>query len=150
MTKKQAIENLNLSKKYLSFVEDVKQQIQKTRIQISCSANRGLIELYWWIGQQIVERQIQHGWGKAIVERLAEDLRHSFTTTLGFSARNLWDMRHFYLEYKDYPNLRQLVAEIPWGQNLVILAKVKDPKAREYYLSATKEMGWTRDIQSDR
>jgi predicted nuclease of restriction endonuclease-like (RecB) superfamily len=35
----------------------------------------------------------------------------------GFSARNLWDMRRFYIEYKDLKNLQQLVAEIPWGHN---------------------------------
>lgn len=55
-------------------------------------------------------------------------------------------MRRFYLEYKDYPKLRQLVAEIPWGQHLAILNKVKDIKAKEYYLEATHQMGWTRDV----
>jgi len=30
-------------------------------------------------------------------------------------------MRQFYLEYREYPNLQQVVGEIPWGQNLVIL-----------------------------
>lgn len=54
-------------------------------------------------------------------------------------------MRRFYIEYKDHPKLRRIVAEIPWGQHLVILSKVKDPKAREYYLEATRQMGWTRD-----
>ncbi|MFN7098170.1 MAG: DUF1016 N-terminal domain-containing protein [Gammaproteobacteria bacterium] len=39
-------------------------------------------------------------------------------TTYGFSPRNLWDMRKIYLEYRNYPILRQLVAEIPWGQNI--------------------------------
>lgn len=57
---------------------------------------------------------------------------------------NLWDMRRFYLEYKDYPNLRQIVAEIPWGQNLVILNKIKDISAKQYYLEQTRQHGWTR------
>lgn len=55
-------------------------------------------------------------------------------------------MRQFYLEYKDYKNLQQLVGEIPWGQNLLILSKVKGLKEREYYLRMTGEMGWSRNV----
>ena len=90
----------------------------------------------------IVEAQEKYGWGKSIVEHLAKDLIRAFpNSTYGFSARNLWDMRRFYLEYRDHPNLRHVVAEIPWGQNLVILNKVKDIKTREYYLLTTRQMG---------
>lgn len=64
----------------------------------------------------------------------------------GFSARNIWDMRRFYLAYKDFPNLRQVIAEIPWGQNLTILIKVKNNNAREYYLESTRKCGWTRAV----
>jgi predicted nuclease of restriction endonuclease-like (RecB) superfamily len=42
--------------------------------------------------------------------------------------------------------LRQLVAEIPWGQNLLILNKLTDPATRLYYLRATARFGWTRDV----
>ncbi|WP_454783885.1 DUF1016 N-terminal domain-containing protein [Legionella sp. WA2024007413] len=44
--------------------------------------------------------------------------------------QKLRDMRRFYLEYEDHSNLRQLVAEIPWGQNLLIMNKVKDNDER--------------------
>jgi hypothetical protein len=33
----------------------------------------------------------------------------------GYSARNLWDMRGFYVRYSNNEKLRQLVAEISWG-----------------------------------
>ena len=42
--------------------------------------------------------------------------------------------------------LRQVVAEIPWGQNLLILNKLNDPAARLYYLRATARFGWTRNV----
>jgi len=42
--------------------------------------------------------------------------------------------------------LRQAVAEIPWGQNLVILNKVKEPAARLWYLQATAQFGWSRNV----
>jgi len=42
--------------------------------------------------------------------------------------------------------LRQLVAEIPWGQNLLILNKLTDPAARLWYLRATARFGWSRNV----
>jgi predicted nuclease of restriction endonuclease-like (RecB) superfamily len=42
--------------------------------------------------------------------------------------------------------LRQLVAEIPWGQNLLILNKLSDPAAQFWYLNATAQFGWSRNV----
>ena len=42
--------------------------------------------------------------------------------------------------------LRQLVAEVPWGQNLLVLNKLRDPAARLYYLRATAQFGWSRNV----
>jgi predicted nuclease of restriction endonuclease-like (RecB) superfamily len=55
-------------------------------------------------------------------------------------------MRQFYLAYQGAPNLQRLVGGIPWGQNLVILSKVKTLFEREFYLRQTAEQGWTRDV----
>ncbi len=66
------------------------------------------------IGELITKNQEKNGWGKAIVEKLSKDLEKDYPSKSGFSSRNLWDMRRFYLEYKGDSILRQLVAEIPW------------------------------------
>jgi hypothetical protein len=42
--------------------------------------------------------------------------------------------------------LQQLVAEVPWGQNLLILNKLTDPTARLWYLRATARFGWSRNV----
>jgi len=42
--------------------------------------------------------------------------------------------------------LRQLIAVIPWGQHLLILNKITDPAARIYYLRATAQLGWSRNV----
>lgn len=131
---------------YLQFLQDIKERIRNTRIRASHSVNRELIELHWSIGQEIVERQEKFGWGKSVVEHLAKDLRKEFPGNIGFSTQNLWYMRQFYLEYKDHPNLQQAVGEIPWGQNLLILSKIKDMAARQYYLTATAQCGWSRNV----
>jgi predicted nuclease of restriction endonuclease-like (RecB) superfamily len=42
--------------------------------------------------------------------------------------------------------LQQLVEEIPWGHHLLLVDKVKDPAARLYYLRATAQLGWSRNV----
>jgi len=74
---------------YLSFLEDVRDRIQHTQIRVVKSANRELIELYWSLGQLIVEKQEAFGWGKSVVEQLATDLRSGDHGRRGFSAQNL-------------------------------------------------------------
>ena len=134
------------SDEYRALLDQIKTTIRETRIRVARVANAELVKLYWQIGRSITEKQAQAGWGKAVVEQLAKDLQQSFSGRSGFSAQNLWYMRQFYLEYKELPNLQQLVGEIPWGQNLTIMAKVKAPDEREYYLKATAEQAWSRNV----
>ncbi len=131
---------------YAEFLRSIKKRIQTHRFLAYRAVNRQQSALYLSIGQEIVERQKRYGWGKSIVEQLAKDLRRDVPNQVGFSAPNLWFMRQLYLEYKRYPNLLRLVREIPWGQNIAIMTKIKDPKGRAYYLKATAELGWSRSV----
>jgi predicted nuclease of restriction endonuclease-like (RecB) superfamily len=133
---------------YAEFLRSIKQRIQTGRAQAYRAVNRELIDLYWSIGQEIVERQERHGWGKSVVEQLSLDLRREIPDQRGFSAQNLWFMRQLFVEYRGRPVLLQLVREIPWGQNISIMTKVKAPTAREYYLRATAQLGWSRNVLS--
>lgn len=131
---------------YLHFLEEIKSEIQKARIRVAKSANRELIQLYWQLGKMITDKQNELGWGKSVVEQLAKDLQKTFDGKSGYSTQNLWYMRQFYKEYQQDQDLQQLVGEIPWGQNLAIMSKVKDRDARHYYMKATIEMGWSRNV----
>ncbi len=134
-------------KNYIKFLESAITQISSRKLRIARSATHEQIALYWWLGKHIAESQDKFGWGKSVVERISMDLKKTFPdATYGFSVQNLWYMRQFYLEYKDVPKLQRLVGEMPWGQNLAIISKVKDLKAREFYIQATIQMAWTRDV----
>lgn len=74
----------------------------------------------------IVERQEKETWGKSVVERLAQYLQTEFPGIDGFSSRNIWRMRIFYLTYKDNAKLTPMVAEIGWTHNLVIMERCND------------------------
>lgn len=132
---------------YAQLLDDLKRRIQTARTQAALAVNRELIALYWDMGRMIVERQQQHGWGDAIIDRLSRDLRRAFPDNTGFSRANLFRMRAFYLAYKDADEfVAQLARQIPWWHNVVIMEKVKDRRAREYYLRACAENGWSRNV----
>lgn len=131
---------------YVNFLNSIKDQIQQARINASKVVNRELVLLYQRIGQQIVEAQARYGWGRSIVESLSNDLLKQYPGNSSFSARNLWWMRQLYVEYVDYTILKQLVTEIPWGHNIAVMSKLSDMKAREYYIKATIELGWSRNV----
>jgi predicted nuclease of restriction endonuclease-like (RecB) superfamily len=135
-----------LSGAYVALLSDIKKRLISARIKTARSVNKELIHLYWEIGKSIAEKQAQNNWGDGVVEKLSADLRKEFHNTFGLSVQNLWYMRKIYLEYKDKPILQQLVGELPWGHNILILSNVKDTKAREYYLRASAEMGWSRNV----
>ena len=42
--------------------------------------------------------------------------------------------------------VRELVASIPWGHHANLLARLTDPAARLYYLRATAQLGWSRNV----
>jgi len=120
------------TEEYLVFLKEIKADIRNARVRAVLAASREHIGLYWNIGKKIVFRQETSGWGKAIVERLSEDLQKEYPGVSGYSSQNLWYMRQFYLEYRDSPNLQRLVGEIPWGQNIEILSKTGTAEEKEY------------------
>ena len=84
---------------YKALLEEIKGRIRTAQVKAVLSVNRELIALYWEIGKRIVYRQQAEGWGKSVIERLARDLLSSFPGLDGFSSRNLWRMRTFYLAH---------------------------------------------------
>ncbi len=131
---------------YGALLATVRDRIRSAQYEALRSVNRELVELYWDIGQVIAERQRDEGWGRSIVERLAEDLREQLPGVRGFSASNLWRMRVFYRAYRQKAKLAPLVREVGWSHNLVILERCADDLEREFYLRMTRRMGWTRRV----
>ncbi|MCP5014643.1 MAG: DUF1016 domain-containing protein [Ketobacter sp.] len=76
-----------------TFLDEVKQKVRYTRTTVARTASRELIQLYWWLGKAIVDKQETLAWGKSVVEQLAQDLRQTFAGRSGFSTQNLWYMR---------------------------------------------------------
>jgi predicted nuclease of restriction endonuclease-like (RecB) superfamily len=135
-----------LKKDYMTFLAEVKERIRQSQYEALKAVNKELIQLYWDIGKMIVDRQKQYGWGKSIVENLAQDLQKEFPGMSGLSGRNLWYMRNFFLTYRDCPKLQPLVAEISWTHNLIIMEKCKNKLEREFYIRMTRKFGWSKNV----
>ena len=137
---------LQNTKNYKEFFNDILSTIEKARYDAFKSVNYNQIKQNFTIGQIIVERQKKFGWGKSIVERLSKDINKIISGKKGYSAQNLWNMRQFYLEYKNNIKLFELSLLVPWSHNILIIQKIKDTEKREYYLKATNEMAWSRAV----
>jgi predicted nuclease of restriction endonuclease-like (RecB) superfamily len=131
---------------YPRLLTEIKERIRSAQYEALKAVNKELVGLYWDIGRMIVERQDVEGWGKAVVEQLAADLRTEFPGVGGFSASNLWRMKAFFEAYTGLEKLAPLVREIGWSHNLAILERCKDPLEREFYLRVTRKFGWSKNV----
>ena len=136
----------SIPRDYPQTLEEIKNRVRAAQYEALKAVNRELVALYWDIGRIIVRRQQEQSWGKSVVERLAADLQQEFPGIAGFSARNIWYMRRFYLTYHESSKLQPLVAEIGWSHNLIILDKCKDDLQREFYIRMTRKFGWTKNV----
>lgn len=135
-----------MSDGYLQFIDDIKQKICDQRIAAVLNANAGMICLYWKIGKSILEMQKAEGWGAKIIDRISKDLKDAFPDMSGFSPRNIKYMRNFALSWPDFEIVQQLVAQIPWRTNRMLLDKLDDAESRTWYAQKTIENGWSSAI----
>ena len=131
---------------YKNLLQSVKSQIQTARTKAALAVNSELILLYWSIGQHILKKQAEEGWGGKIIDQLSADLRKAFPDMKGISSRNLKYMRQFADAYDDFEFVQQAAAQIPWMHNCTIITKIKHPVHRRWYTQKTIENGWTRNV----
>ncbi|MBI1383228.1 MAG: DUF1016 family protein [Planctomycetaceae bacterium] len=136
--------------------------LEAARRNSARAVNAVITATYWEIGRRIVEFE-QGGaaraeYGAGLVERLSADLVARFGR--GFSVRNVWQMRAFYLAW---PILQTLSAEsdlapiaarfpLPWSAYVRLLA-LENEHARAFYETEALRAGWSvrqldRQIQS--
>jgi len=131
---------------YDDFFRNLKERIRSAQVKAALAVNQELVLLYWQIGQDILQRQQEEGWGTKVVDRLAQDLKMEFPEMTGFSPRNLKYMRAFAEAYPAEAIVHQLGAQIPWKHNCTILDKLKAPEQRAWYIQKTIENGWSRTV----
>ena len=135
-----------MSDSYLNFIEEIKKEIQNQRISVVLNANSSMICLYWNIGKAILQKQEEEGWGAKVIDRMAKDLKDAFPDMSGFSPRNIKYMRKFAECWPDFEIVQQVVAQIPWRTNRMLLDKLDTQEERIWYAYKTIENGWSSTV----
>ncbi len=128
---------------YKQIFKEIKQQIFKSQYTAIQIVNKELIFMYWHIGKIIVNSS---KWGNKFIDNLSIDLKLEFPEIAGFSKRNLKYMKKFAEEYSNFEFVQQVVAQIPWGHNLILLDKIKSLKERIWYIDQCIINGWSRNM----
>ena len=137
---------LNFDNEYRTFLTDLKEKVRRTQLRASMAANSVLIDFYWELGKEIVRLDSSNQWGTKLIEQLSMDLKLEFSQIKGFSRRNLYAIRQWYLFYSTrYEFVPQAVAQLPWGHQRLIINKIKDVELAIKYADACCENSWSRD-----
>ncbi len=158
--------NLTCSPDYKHWLAELKYKAHQSRLKAAVAVNQSLLNFYWELGGDIVEKQQSATWGDGFLKQLSHDLMAEFPHMKGFSKRNLELIRQWYLFWSEYNAIAQTypgqiakqpiaqITQIPWGHNLAIIAKCKRHEEALYYVHSTVEQGWshsvlTHQIESD-
>ena len=131
---------------YFDLRNVIVERVKNTRLNFIIQANQSMIELYWNIGNDILQKQEAEGWGTKVIDRLSADLREEFPEMGGFSTRNLRNMKKFAQEWPDDSIWQQAVAKLQWRSILTLMSKIEDNETRETYAARALEHGWSSNV----
>ncbi|QDT07448.1 hypothetical protein K227x_58750 [Rubripirellula lacrimiformis] len=154
---------------YRDWIVSIKSQVQASQIKAAVAVNHAMMDLYWFIGEQIVAKQQTAKWGDGVLKQMSKDLTAEFPALKGFSRRNLFYMRKWVRFWQGggekvqqvaapgSEKVQQLaaqlplsairaVSQIPWGHNLVLLDKLDDRADALFYVKKTIENNWSRAV----
>ena len=131
---------------YRDWLKDVKQRVRQAQVKAAVQVNTALLTFYWELGADIAERQKSAQWGSGFLKQLSTDLMAEFPDMKGFSRANLMYMRAFAEAWPGAEIVQQAVGQLPWGHNLVLLTRLKDPQLRLAYAQRAIQQGWSRNV----
>ena len=117
----------------------VRKILVSARAKVYVAANTAMVEAYWNVGREIVEKQggaSRAKYGDGLIKSLSVKLTVEFGE--GFTATNLRYMRLVYLAF---PNHHTLCDKLSWS-HYRILASVENEDARMYYMKECAASHW--------
>ena len=156
-----------VSQEYKIWLESLKNKFRSSQIKASIKVNTTLLEFYWDLGEQIVQKQQEYKWGSGFLEKLSRDLSAEFPDVKGFSYTNVKNIRQWFVFWQQLvgelktTKSQQLVGEssvdktkqivsqifmIPWGHNIAIIQKCKNIDEAIYYVQNTLKNGISRSV----
>ena len=164
--------SISTNSEYKNWLIELKKNIRQVQIKASLAVNRHVLQFYWELGRDIVDKQENAQWGSGFIDQLSKDLKAEFPEMGGFSSYNLRMCRTFYSFHNESISIwEQLVPKlqstdnqhtiksqqgvgfletqlfnIPWGHHVLILKKIKNQKEAVFYVQQTIENNWSRAV----
>ena len=148
---------------YIQWIKELSSRYRRSQIKAAVKVNQEMLQFYWELGRDIVERDAENHYGSKFYTSLSRDLRAEIQNASGLSERNLRYTKKFYLFYEDImETLQQVVADskenilqqvaaklfsLPWGHHLLLMDKfANQPEKAWFYICQSVNEGWSRNI----
>ena len=141
---------------YRNWIEQWVRRFRGSQIKAAAKVNSELLRFYWALGEDIVTKQLEQQYGDGVIDAISRDLTAALPGVQGFSRRNLYYIKNFYLLYNQkIKNVPQAVAQtelemifsVPWGHHRIIIDKLRNcPEKALFFLKKTIENGWSRTL----
>ena len=122
-------------------VGEIRSIIESARTNAVRSVDFCRVQMYWRIGQRIVEEeqdgQARAEYGKGLIKNLAKEIEPEYGS--GFGQRQLERARQFYIEFPIASTLR---TQFNWSQYKLLIG-IADKDKREYYELEAANNCWT-------
>lgn len=111
--------DIHIDDDYAKWIAEVKHRYRSTQVKAAVKVNAEKLIFNWLLGRDLVQKKAEERWGAGVVEQVSLDLKREFPDADGFSARNLWYMKQWYLFYTngEYHILHQVGAELQRIEN---------------------------------
>lgn len=90
-----------IGRDYAKWILQLKAKVKQAQLKAAVLSNKVLIEVYWELGEAITERQKKFNYGDSFIDQVAVDLKLEFPDIKGFSRRNLYAIRQWYLFFSE-------------------------------------------------
>lgn len=120
--------------------KNVRSILAKARTAVYVAANTAMVEAYWNVGREIVEKQggeSRAKYGDGLINSLAERLTVEFGP--GFTRSNLRNMRQFYLMF---PKCHTVCGKLSWSHYRTLIT-IENDAERDYYFEEAVKSKWS-------
>ena len=107
------LHDIHIDADYADWIADIKSRYRSAQVKAAIKVNTEKLLFNWQLGCDLVQKKAEERWGAGVVEQVSLDLKREFPDVDGFSVRNLWYMKQWYLFYTQGGDaiLKQLGAE---------------------------------------
>ena len=112
--------DIHIDTEYANWIAEVKHRYRSAQVKAAVRVNAEKLLFNWQLGRDLVQKKAEERWGAGVVEQVSLDLQNEFPDADGFSVRNLWYMKQWYLFYTERatsPILQRAVAELQLSIN---------------------------------